>query len=235
MAAEMPEPGSVRPGGRTARTRAAVREATLAELAEHGYRGLSVENVAARSGVHKTTVYRRWGNAEGLVADALELAGEEPWPVPDTGSAENDLRELARLVHSGFADPELGPVSTAFIAAAVQHPSAATSKGAASKDSAPESGTPEGGEPTGGVAAALHAFVVRRQQDAAVIVTRAVERGELPPGTDAAEVVRSAVAPLYYRLFISGEPVDRATADRAGSAAFAAARAGVFVSGPDGA
>ncbi|MFI0450085.1 TetR/AcrR family transcriptional regulator [Actinomadura sp. 6N118] len=204
MTAGASEPGTVRPGGRTARTRAAVREATLAELAEHGYQGLTVENVAARSGVHKTTVYRRWGNAEGLIADALELAGEEPWPVPDTGSAENDLRELARLVHSGFADPELGPVSSAFIAAAVQDP---------------------------GAAAALHAFFARRQQDAAVIVTRAVERGELPPGTDAAEVVRSAVAPLYYRLFISGEPVDQDVADRAGAAAFAAARAGVFAAG----
>ncbi|GAA2593594.1 TetR/AcrR family transcriptional regulator [Actinomadura fulvescens] len=201
MSAEASEPGTVRPGGRTARTRAAVREATLAELARHGYQGLTVENVAARSGVHKTTVYRRWGNAEGLIADALDLAAEEPWPVPDTGSAESDLRELARLVHGGFTDPELGPASSAFVAAAVHDRAAA---------------------------AALHAFFARRQRDAAVIVTRAVERGELPSGTDAAEVVRTAVAPLYYRLFISGEPVDRDVADRAGSAAFAAARAGVF-------
>ncbi|MEU5883056.1 TetR/AcrR family transcriptional regulator [Spirillospora sp. NPDC047279] len=197
----MTGPGTVRPGGRTARTREAVREATLAELAEHGYQGLTVDNVAARSGVHKTTVYRRWGSAEGLVADALELAAAEPWPVPDTGSAEGDLRALARLVQSGFADAEQGPVAAAFVAAAVQNP---------------------------GAAKALHTFFARRHEDAAAVVDRAVERGELPAGTDSAEVVRAAVAPLYYRLFITGERIDEAVADRAGSAAFAAARAGAF-------
>ncbi|WP_344274577.1 TetR/AcrR family transcriptional regulator C-terminal ligand-binding domain-containing protein, partial [Actinomadura napierensis] len=48
-------------------------------------------------------------------------------------------------------------------------------------------------------------------------------------GTDPAEVVRLAVAPLYYRLFVSGEPVDAAAARRAASAACAAARAGLLV------
>jgi AcrR family transcriptional regulator len=195
------EPGTVRPGGRTARVRDAVRAATLVELAEHGYQGLTVENVAARSGVHKTTVYRRWGSAEGLVADALALASEEPWPIPDTGTIEGDLRGVTRLVQEAFADPVDGPVSTAFVSAAVQN---------------------------AGAASALHRFFAGRHADAAIIVTRAIERGELPAATDAAELFRSALAPLYYRLFISGEPVDAAVADRAALAALAAARAGVF-------
>ncbi|MDA0647608.1 TetR/AcrR family transcriptional regulator, partial [Nonomuraea ferruginea] len=116
---------SKRPGGRSARVRDAVRQATLAELAGKGFRGLTVDNVAERSGVHKTTVYRRWGSVEGLISDALELARDEPWPVPDTGAVESDLRGVARLVQSGFADPELGPVSSAFVAAAMQSPEAA--------------------------------------------------------------------------------------------------------------
>ncbi|MFI6519150.1 TetR/AcrR family transcriptional regulator [Spirillospora sp. NPDC050679] len=197
-------PGTQRPGGRTARTRDAVRTATLAVLAEHGYQGLTIETVAARSGVHKTTVYRRWKNAEGLVADALELASGEPWPIPDTGSAREDLRALARLVRSGFADPELGPVSSAFIAAAMQN---------------------------GAAARALSEFFAERHRQSAAVVDRAVERGELPAGTDPVEVVRAAVAPVYYRLFISGEPVDEAAAERGADAAFAAARAGVYVTG----
>ena len=49
-----------------------------------------------------------------------------------------------------------------------------------------------------------------------------------------AEVVRAAVAPLYYRLFISGEAADATTAERAADAALAAARAGVFVRGVGG-
>lgn len=112
---------SSRPGGRTARNREAVRDATLAELAEHGYAGLTVEAVATRSGVHKTTVYRRWGGVDGLVVDALALADEDDWTPPDTGSFERDLRELAREVVRSF-----GPAQTAFVAAAFQSERAAT-------------------------------------------------------------------------------------------------------------
>ncbi|WP_250562945.1 TetR/AcrR family transcriptional regulator [Sphaerisporangium fuscum] len=197
----MTAPGSARPGGRTARVREAVRAATLAELAEKGFEGLTVEGVALRSGVHKTTVYRRWGGVEGLAADALDLASGEPWPIPDTGTIEGDLRALARLVVTSFADPEIGPVSRAFISAAVSNPPTAT---------------------------ALHAFFAARHRQSATLVTRAVERGELPQGTDGAEVVRVAIAPLYYRMFITGEPVDETIADRAADAALAAARAAIF-------
>ena len=109
-----------RPGGRTARTRAAVRDATLAELAAHGYAGLTVEAVATRSGVHKTTVYRRWGGVDGLVVDALALADDDDWAPPDTGSFDDDLRELAREVVATFTD-----AAAAFVAAAFQSARAA--------------------------------------------------------------------------------------------------------------
>ncbi|WP_221496637.1 TetR/AcrR family transcriptional regulator [Nonomuraea muscovyensis] len=190
-----------RPGGRSARVRDAVRQATLAELAEHGFRGLTVENVAERSGVHKTTVYRRWGSVEGLISDALELAREEPWPVPDTGSIDGDLRDIVRLVRTGFDDPETGPVASAFVAAAMQSPDAAR---------------------------ALHAFFLARHEQSAEVVRRAVARGELPAAVDAHEVIRVAIAPVYYRLFVAHEPVTERDADRAAAAALAAARAGVL-------
>ncbi|WP_327105847.1 TetR/AcrR family transcriptional regulator [Nonomuraea glycinis] len=192
---------SKRPGGRSARVRDAVRQATLSELSEHGMRGLTVENVAERSGVHKTTVYRRWGSVEGLIADALEMAQEEPWPIPDTGTIEEDLRGVARLVQSGFDDPELGPVSSAFVAAAMQSPEAAR---------------------------ALHDFFEARHEQSAQVVRRAVDRGELPVTVDVLEVIRVAVAPIYYRLFVAHEPVTERDADRAADAALAAARAGVL-------
>lgn len=191
----MPRPGTARPGGRTARTRAAVRDATLAELADHGYDGLTVEAVAARAGVHKTTVYRRWESVEGLVVDALDLASGEPWPVPDTGELRADLRALTREVLVGFTDPAAGPAATAFVVAAARN--AAT-------------------------AAAMHDYLVARHEQAAPIVTAVHGPGD---------VVRTAVAPLYYRLFVSREPVDAADAERAADAALAAARAGTFVRG----
>jgi AcrR family transcriptional regulator len=158
--------------------------------------------VASRSGVHRATVYRRWRNAAGLAADALDLASGEPWPVPDTGDVRGDLRELTSMVVEHFNDPQAGAVSRAIVSAAVHDP--VTGR-------------------------ALHDFLTGRHRQAAPVVTRAVERGELPEGTDAEEVVRAAIAPLYYRLFISGEPADAATAVRAADAALAAARTGAFV------
>jgi len=87
----MPEhTGSDRPGGRTARTRRAVHDAVRELLSEPGAE-LSVPAVSARSGVHETTIYRRWHTIESLVLDvALERVTEES-PVPATGDLRADL------------------------------------------------------------------------------------------------------------------------------------------------
>jgi hypothetical protein len=59
-------------------------------------------------------------------------------------------------------------------------------------------------------------------------VSGAIVRGEIPVGTDPAELVRALVAPIYLRLLVTAEPVDQATADKAAKAALAAARAGAL-------
>ncbi|MFG2493810.1 TetR/AcrR family transcriptional regulator C-terminal ligand-binding domain-containing protein [Streptomyces caniferus] len=223
-----PTPGTRRPGGRTARTRAAVRDAVLAGLTEHGYPGLTVEYVAAHSGVHKTTLYRRWKDVEGLLADALDLAGEDSWTPPDTGSLEGDLRALAREVVASFTDPAVAASGSAMIAAAFHSERAAV---------------------------ALRDYYAERFARCEVLVERAVERGELPatPGSapdapeagpphsasgtavagaiDAGALARAVSAPLFFRLFITREPVDDTLADQAAAAALAAARAGAFTIG----
>ncbi|MET9293526.1 TetR/AcrR family transcriptional regulator C-terminal ligand-binding domain-containing protein [Streptomyces sp. NPDC003077] len=199
-----PRPGTRRPGGRTARTRAAVRDAVLTGLVEYGYPGLTIEYVAEHSGVHKTTLYRRWGDLEGLVADALVLAGEDGWTPPDTGSLEGDLRSLAREVVQSFTDPAMGAPGSAIIAAAFQSERAAD---------------------------ALRAYYAERFTRCEAIVERAVSRGELPApadGIDAGALVRAVSAPIFFRLFITREPIDTLLADQAAAATLAAARAGVF-------
>ncbi len=195
-------PGTVRPGGRTARTRAAVRDAVLTGLAEHGYPGLTVEYVAEHSGVHKTTVYRRWGSVEGLVADALQLAGEDSWRPPDTGSLDGDLRALAREVTETFGDIPAAAAPTAFVAAAFQSPRAAE---------------------------ALRAFYAERLARCESLVTRAVERGEAPVGTDAGAVVRALSAPLFFRALVTRESIDTPLADQSAAAVAAAVRAGAYL------
>src|SRR5690348_8525475 len=95
---------SQRPGGRTARTRATVLQAVVAELAEYGYAGTSVERVAQRAGIAKTTIYRRWGGLDGLLADLVAEYAAQEIPVPDEGDLDRDLRAVARMVVAGIAD-----------------------------------------------------------------------------------------------------------------------------------
>ncbi|MER6942697.1 TetR/AcrR family transcriptional regulator [Nonomuraea sp. NPDC000554] len=196
--------GTVRPGGRTARIRSAVLEATQDELVKHGFHGLSMDAVAARAGVGKTTVYRRWGSAAGLVTDLMTELAEQSASHADTGTIEGDLRANAAGVLAALRDERLSATFQAVIAAATCDEEAAT---------------------------ALRAFYARRIDEWAKVVDLAVERGELPAGTDGRELVRAVSAPLYYRLVVTREPVDETVATLAATRALAAARAGAFVGG----
>ncbi|GGW70587.1 TetR/AcrR family transcriptional regulator [Streptomyces xantholiticus] len=196
------QPGSVRPGGRTAKVRAAVLEATRDALADSGFHALNLDRIAAAAGVGKTTVYRRWGSAVGLVTDLLRDMAEQSLPASDTGSLEGDLRANARVVLDTLTDPRMGPVFRAVIAAAACDEECAD---------------------------ALHGFYATRLSEWAPVAERGLVRGELPAGTDPLEVVRAVSAPLYYRFAVSREPLTPDTAERAASAALAAAGAGAFV------
>ncbi|MDT0343296.1 TetR/AcrR family transcriptional regulator [Streptomyces litchfieldiae] len=197
----MTEPGTVRPGGRTARVRAAVLEAAGDALAERGFPHLDLADVARRAGVGKTTVYRRWGTTTALVADLLADMAEQSLPRTETGSLLDDLRANAQLVRRTLADPRQGALFKAVIAAATCDERAAE---------------------------ALHRFYAIRVDEWAPCVEQAVARGELPEGTDPGEVIRAVSAPLYYRLLAGGQPLDEAAAERAAGAAAAAARAGAY-------
>lgn len=196
------EPGTVRPGGRTARVRAAVLTAAGDSLAEGGFAQLDLADIARRAEVGKTTVYRRWGTVTGLVADLLMDMAEQSLPRTETGSLLGDLKANARLVQRTLADPRQGALFKAVIAAATCEPRTAE---------------------------ALHRFYDIRVEEWAPCVQQAVDRGELPDGTDPHEVIRAVSAPLYYRLLTTGNDLDEAAADRAAEAAAAAARAGAYV------
>src|SRR5450755_766517 len=64
------------------------------------------------------------------------------------------------------------------------------------------------------------------------VVSGAIARGELPADTDPAELVRTLLAPIYLRLLVTAEPIDRTTADNAAKVALAAARGGALSSDP---
>ena len=200
MTGELGQPGNVRPGGRTARVRAAVLRAAEDALIEKGFAGLDLADIARRADVGKTTVYRRWRTVPALVADLLADMAAQSQPRADTGSLVEDLRANAQLVRRTLSDPRQGPLFKAILAAALAD---------------------------GDTAAALHHFYDVRITEWAACVQAAVDRGELAPDTDVREVIRAVSAPLYYRL-LTGDPLDTHCAESAADAAMAAARAGVY-------
>jgi AcrR family transcriptional regulator len=80
---------------RSQQSHQAMLQATLELLGEVGFDRLSIEAIAARAGVGKTTIYRRYASKEELVADAIESVREEI-VLPDTGSLQSDLDELVQ-------------------------------------------------------------------------------------------------------------------------------------------
>ena len=198
-------PGTLRPGGRTARTRAAVLDAVIAELTEHGYADASVERVAQRAGIAKTTIYRRWGGLGGLLAELMAGYAAQEIPEPDEGNLGSDLRALSRAVTAAIAQPAVGAAFASIVAAAAQDPAAREM---------------------------LSRFITARAAAMSVIVDRAAHRGEVPDGIDAAEVIKTLTAQLYFRLFVAGDPLTEAVADRAAAIAAAAARGGALGAAP---
>ncbi|MFF2652948.1 TetR/AcrR family transcriptional regulator C-terminal ligand-binding domain-containing protein [Streptomyces sp. NPDC058045] len=194
-------PGTVRPGGRTARVREAVLSAAGDTLARSGFDSLDLADIARQADVGKTTLYRRWGTPGALAADLLADMAEQSVARADTGSLLGDLRANARLVAETLTDERQGPLFRSLIAASLCNEQAAQ---------------------------ALYRFYDVRIREWAGCVTDAVRRGEVPEGTDPHPVIAAVSAPLYYALINTGRPPTRADADRAARAAAHAAAEGVW-------
>ncbi|MCD0452324.1 TetR/AcrR family transcriptional regulator [Actinocorallia sp. API 0066] len=195
-------PGTVRPGGRTARTRRSVLDAALAELVEVGYTETGVEKIAHRAGVAPSTIYRRWGSLQGVVADAAQQVMEENLTVPDTGDLEGDLAVLTRGIAALFRTTQYRAWMDVLVGSALEPGPARDTFASTTLNTRAEIG--------------------------ALIVKRAVDRGEVPPDTDPAELIRQTAAPLYYRIYISCEPINEIDTLRAAAVAATAARRGLL-------
>jgi AcrR family transcriptional regulator len=172
---------TARPGGRTARVRQAVIDATIAELGEVGYAALRVEAVAERAGVNKSTVYRRWRTKATLVSTALIERRGELAPPPDTGTLRGDLIALLQEIRLGLTTP--------WVTALVREAAPRTEKSAELYE-------------------LLDRFWPERFKVAGAVFVRAVERGELPAGTDPDFLLQMISGPLYFRLLMLGRPLD---------------------------
>lgn len=172
-----------RPGGRSARVRLQVLEATARILVDDGLDATTIPAVAERSGVHHTSIYRRWRDRGVLIRDAILHAVDGAVPVPDTGHVRSDLIELVEGVRALFGSP-FGAVLIDVVR---------------SRDD--------------GLAELQHTYWDARLDHAAVVIERAVARGELPPGSDHRLIFELLVGPLHGRFLLGGNDRDAVTAD----------------------
>jgi len=165
--------------------RAAVLSATLDELVDRGYPAMSVQGVAERAGVHKTSLYRRWGSKGALLADALLSSSAAVASASDTGALRTDLFALWRTAPAGPGRND-GARTVAV--------SRALAAAAADPD-----------------VAAVHALLWERRLDLVrAAVDRAVARGELPPGADPELLLDLLIGPFQTRVIARGQAPDAA-------------------------
>lgn len=173
---------------RSAAADRAILAATRAALAEQGWGGLALGDVAARAGVAKTTLYRRWAGKNELVVDAIAALFDEQLEVPDLGSLEADIRGAVLRFAELLDRPE---TRTALMAVVCE----------ATHDDA--------------LRLRIREAIVDRQKHLVLLGReRARQRGELPPDDGCPDPARDdlifdvVAGTVVHRLMVSSEPVD---------------------------
>ncbi|MYS87706.1 TetR/AcrR family transcriptional regulator [Embleya scabrispora] len=174
----------VRGGPRKSRE---IFDATLDLLADKGYEGLTIEGVAERSGVNKTTIYRWWPSKGALLGAALTGAGRLDFPLPDTGSLRGDLTALTNGVVGLLTAPPTADIAVAAFGA-VTH-------------------SPELAEHT-------RAFFADRLAREQPLFERAIARGELAPDADPMLLMDLLAGAAWLHLVFRRLPPDPDFASR---------------------
>lgn len=165
-------------GGRSARVHDAVLKSAFELLTEKGRAHFTVSEVAARAGVHETSIYRRWGTPNSLLVDSCLRYFEDAIPIPDTGTLRSDLIALgesgARMLR--------GPLGQAILALTlVREENALRVK---------------------------REYWQRRFERLRPIFDKAIARGEFPRDADPVVLLQTLIAPLYFRLLVTVETLD---------------------------
>lgn len=168
-----------RPGGRTADVTRRINEAILDLMAEGGIEHCTFQNVAARAGIERSTLYRRNPDRWPTIMEAIIHLAERETANFDTGAFRTDLTgtllNLSRVLNSSLGPPLMS------VAAALQ---------------------------SGAAPGQAEAFWASRQQLLAPMFEAAISRGELPADVDRDRLFAMAAGPIYFRKFIASQPVD---------------------------
>jgi AcrR family transcriptional regulator len=168
---------------RSEKARLAIMEAAAELLLERGLPAVSMDAVAERAGVSKATIYRWWRTKETLALDVLynEWAAVQP-PARSTGSLRGDLMALLRPWVRLASSRPYGRVISALVTEVQMDPEFA--------------------------AVYLSRFLEPRREQAGAVFRRAIERGEIPAGTNIDVALDLLYGPLYHRLLHGHAPLN---------------------------
>ena len=150
-----------------------VLEATIAELSGVGVDNISVEDIAERARVNKTTIYRRWPTPEKLVRAALMHIAEEGIAVPDTGSLRGDVSKMVDMFRILVASPRIHALIRMHLSGTMR----------------------------GDLAALASSIQRRKDEQMKTVFKRAVARGELPRDTDV-DLLYHTIVGAFFNLAV---------------------------------
>jgi AcrR family transcriptional regulator len=176
-----------RPGRpRSAEADRAILDAAIEEYGERGLAGITVDAVAARAGVSKATIYRRYPCKVDLVIAAAHTAADHTQPKVVTGDIRTDLRSVLEHLRAVMQHPRVSKAVRMLIADAHHDEQ---------------------------LRRLHHEFVRARRAGTMTMLSDAAARGDLRAGIDADLASEQLVGPLFYRFLVSGDPLDDAYLD----------------------
>jgi AcrR family transcriptional regulator len=177
-------PGRPRDAGRDR----SILAATLEILNEQGYGALTIEGVAARAGVGRPTIYRRWPSKPALVVAALVQSSRLAQPVVDTGSLRRDLLAVQRQLVELMNSPASRRVTAGLVADLATDPELAQKY--------------------------VSDYLAPRRATVWQVLQRGVDRGELAADADFSFVYDLLVGPLFMRAVVWGQALEPGAAEQ---------------------
>jgi AcrR family transcriptional regulator len=159
-----------------------ILDATRELLTEGTYAELRIEHIAARAGVGKAAIYRRWPNREALCEALLEELAGPHLAIEPTGDTRSELLAAVQNPMRALTETPFGPVITALLSEIALNPAL--------------------GDP-------FRSTVVQaRREEVAAVIRRGIARGDLRPDVDKGLATELLVGPVYFRLLFGGELSD---------------------------
>jgi AcrR family transcriptional regulator len=160
-------------------------DAALAMLADGGYVGFRLDELATRAGVAKTTILRRWPSKAAVAAAAVERLALQTVDVPESGTLRGDLHALLSNAVTVFTHGD-GQFVPRLIRESGHHPE---------------------------IADLLHTVIHTRRLAYRRVLGRAIARHELDPDVDQDLLIDLLIGPIWTRLLITRDPITPALVD----------------------